>query len=652
MNTASVTKVILQGEDRTQQALNSAETGLGRLKSTAVSLSASFATIFGAGATVLAGLAARELKGIADNLDNLSKSAQSVGLTTESLSALRYAAGYAGLESAQLDKALGKLTSRAADVFKGNEEAAQAFKLLGVAVKDSSGAMRATDELLGDVAESFAKAKDGPEKTALAIELFGEKIGPKLIPLLNGGRAGLEAMKKEAERLGLVIGGDAAKAAEQFKDELTRLDKQWEAVKIGIGIKVIPALAELIKSFNDAKIAGLGLEGALRSLAGPGGNYGEMMLSEMDTLTKLNDKFARLQQSKGRIATLEFGVLANGGYDRIEKELKAQIARQEALTKLLAVKAGKSVSGITQDPFADATNLGGDGTRRLGTLTKPDNAESEAQKLLKSIQDRIAATAELTEYEKALIALDAAKKPGTQVDIERALSMAKFADAAKKATEAEKAQVDLQKIIDEAQGRENQRIDALAQSYKDLADPVEKYRKQLEEIESLRRGKKLTDDQAAEAALNVQEKIDQAIGFTIEKTTDATDAARQLGLTFTSAFEAAILDGKSLSEVLRGLARDVAGIFLRKQFTEPAANALSKLFKSSFGGATLFDQLASVIGGTSASATPAAAGSGIVVQQNNSFSQGVTQSFVTTSMEKANQSLVYSLVDSNIRRGN
>lgn len=72
----------------------------------------------------------------------------------------------------------------------------------------------------------------------------------------------------------------------------------------------------------------------------------------------------------------------------------------------------------------------------------------------------------------------------------------------------------------------------------------------------------------------------------------ANDITRSLGLTFTSAFEDAISKGKSLRDVLKGIASDLARLVIRKTITEPLGNAASKAIGSvdwstvfSFGGA-------------------------------------------------------------------
>ena len=69
-----------------------------------------------------------------------------------------------------------------------------------------------------------------------------------------------------------------------------------------------------------------------------------------------------------------------------------------------------------------------------------------------------------------------------------------------------------------------------------------------------------------------------------EKSVEAKDAARELGLTFQSAFEDAIVGGNKLSDVLKGLAQDLTRLVIRKSITEPLAAAASDFISSAFGG--------------------------------------------------------------------
>lgn len=69
----------------------------------------------------------------------------------------------------------------------------------------------------------------------------------------------------------------------------------------------------------------------------------------------------------------------------------------------------------------------------------------------------------------------------------------------------------------------------------------------------------------------------------------ARDSARELGLSFSSAFEDAVVKGKGLRETLSGLAQDIQRIILRKTVTEPLGGFFAKTVGSIFssGGSEL-----------------------------------------------------------------
>lgn len=60
--------------------------------------------------------------------------------------------------------------------------------------------------------------------------------------------------------------------------------------------------------------------------------------------------------------------------------------------------------------------------------------------------------------------------------------------------------------------------------------------------------------------------------------------ADELGLSFSSAFEDAIVNGKGLREVLQGIEADILRIVTRKLVTEPLAEGLTGLLSGLLGG--------------------------------------------------------------------
>jgi lambda family phage tail tape measure protein len=103
------------------------------------------------------------------------------------------------------------------------------------------------------ISERFAGMADGANKTAIAMSLFG-RSGAQLIPLLNGGRDGVEKLRAEAEKLGLVIGGDTTKSAEQFNDSLTQLGSIFTGLANEMATAVLPMLNNITQAMFNSYI--------------------------------------------------------------------------------------------------------------------------------------------------------------------------------------------------------------------------------------------------------------------------------------------------------------------------------------------------------------------------------------------------------------
>lgn len=191
-----------------------------------------------------AGLAVAALvKRSIDAADQSAKMAQKIGISVEALSGYKFAADQAGVSVEQLQTGLVRLSRSAADAAGGLKQQQAVFRALGISVTDASGKLRSTEALFGDVAEAFSKMEDSAGKTALATRVFG-RAGADLIPLLNSGRAGLAAYADEAERLGLIMSTDTAKAAETFNDNLSKLMDSVGGLGYALASEFLPALVD------------------------------------------------------------------------------------------------------------------------------------------------------------------------------------------------------------------------------------------------------------------------------------------------------------------------------------------------------------------------------------------------------------------------
>lgn len=182
---------------------------------------------------------------VAELADHASKASQILGITTESVQKLGYAAGLADVSQEQLEKGLGHLAIGLQEVAKGEGPAADAFKALHISAKQVKGLN--LEQTLDVVADAFAKMPDGPQKIAAAMGIFG-KAGKEMIPLLNGGSKEIHALGKEAEEMGIIVSGAAGKSFEEFNDNQRRLSETWRGLKTQIVTALLPTLNKLVTS--------------------------------------------------------------------------------------------------------------------------------------------------------------------------------------------------------------------------------------------------------------------------------------------------------------------------------------------------------------------------------------------------------------------
>lgn len=202
------------------------------------------AAMTGAGVAILGALTAITLK-TADYGDALNDARQRTGATTETLSKLGYAAELSGSSFEGLSTGI-KFLSKNMElaISKGGDQAA-AFNRLGISTRDLAAAHGDVNQIMLKVADRFKELPDGAEKSATAMQIFG-KSGTDLIPLLNEGSDGLKKMGDEAQRLGIVMSGDAAKAGDQFNDRLFALKGSIEGFGLSIGNVLLPILSDFI----------------------------------------------------------------------------------------------------------------------------------------------------------------------------------------------------------------------------------------------------------------------------------------------------------------------------------------------------------------------------------------------------------------------
>lgn len=193
------------------------------------------------GSAAVAGFAVA-VKQFADSGDELVKMSERTGMGIKALSALRYAADQSGASLDDVEKASKKLASVLTDAANGSKTAAETLQHLGLSLSDLEGL--SPDELFMKTSRALASVEDATTRAALAQDIFG-KSGTRLLPLLAEGEKGLEAMRKEAERLGVTMDEKTARSGTAVGDAFDRIKAALSGTANAIGSALAPKLTEL-----------------------------------------------------------------------------------------------------------------------------------------------------------------------------------------------------------------------------------------------------------------------------------------------------------------------------------------------------------------------------------------------------------------------
>lgn len=175
-------------------------------------------------------------KSTANYGDELVKMGQRLGTTVEDTARLQHAAKLADTDLRGLSTTVGFLAKQMLDAAQGNKDAQQGFASLGISVTTANGQLKGTTDILVEISDKFRLMPDGPEKLGMAMQVLG-KSAKENLPFLN---SNLREAFHEAGELGLVMDTKAARAAERFNDELTKLQGAIRGVTNDLGTALIP----------------------------------------------------------------------------------------------------------------------------------------------------------------------------------------------------------------------------------------------------------------------------------------------------------------------------------------------------------------------------------------------------------------------------
>lgn len=523
--------------ERTANQISGAFSGL---KSVAATVGPVLAGVFAVAG--IAGFVRQTLDGI-DALNDLS---DATGASVENLSALEDAAARTGTQMDTVGAALVKLNQQLAAAKPGNETD-QALRAIGLSAEE----LRRIDpaQALLQVAQSLQQFEDDGNKARLVQELFGKSV-KEVAPLLKD--------LAESGQLNATVTREQADQVDRFNKELARLGKTATDVARDISGPLITAINNLLERGRK--------EGFLSALFTPT-ETGRAIQQAEDLSRAITVVTDRLLRADALSKNLELPGAVRNKWAADAAALRKQL---EGLQRQ-ALDVTQGLKGPLPDEYGNegrnrpraslpTISAAPKPARVAGLDRAPDTYADVIGRGVAALIERTD-TVKLAELNAQLAKLDELAAAGLDPKIvEQVRSLLIPID---KGDVGPPISAELEKInallaqTDSAQLAEAQRTLML------LNDELSKVDAGSERFMQLQ-----------DAILAAQDRLTELTGTFPELKKQTDDIGKDIGLTFSSAFEDAVVSGKKFSDVLKGIGDDLLRLLVRRNITEPIVGAI------------------------------------------------------------------------------
>lgn len=182
----------------------------------------------------------------------LSRVSERLGVTTESLSSLNFAARKFGADATQMEFILSRLadtTTKA--VNEPLSEAANTFQLLGINLKEVASSTEPTLEALLQLSDILQTADRNTEVFKKALTTASIVPTSPILNLLKQGGPQLRAIAKEATSANNAISGALSSLALKAEESFVSLKQSVEGFKKSVAAVLLPFLVEVATNLNN-----------------------------------------------------------------------------------------------------------------------------------------------------------------------------------------------------------------------------------------------------------------------------------------------------------------------------------------------------------------------------------------------------------------
>lgn len=214
--------------------------------------------------------------------DVLTVSTQT-GIATDELQKYKYAAELVDVPVETLTKSMAKQIKSMKAAQDGTKLSVDAYKKLGISVKNSDGSLRDSQTVYWEVIDALGKITNETERDAIGMQLLG-KSAQELNPLIEAGSEKMKELGKQAEEAGYIMSGETLSAFGKLDDQLQYLKVGASAAKNALGSVLLPVLTTL--STDGVSLLGTFTKG----INDANGDIGKMMDVVADTLGAIVEK--------------------------------------------------------------------------------------------------------------------------------------------------------------------------------------------------------------------------------------------------------------------------------------------------------------------------------------------------------------------------
>jgi len=520
-----------------------------------------------AGAAIGGALGGLAKQGIAWGT-TVDRMAESTGQAHEEMSRLAYSAELYHGSAQKVEKGLRNLAQKAMYAKDGMATYRREFERAGVDIEEWTRNGAHLNDLLLELADSYAKNEDGAEALGSATILLGGRQS-ELIPWLKQGSAAIKAQFEEADRLGITLDSTTAKGMEHAGTEIKKLGLMMRGFGIAVTEAVLPAIDQIVPKAMDGVAAFQQWSTASKTAAVKTAAFAGGGLLAIGVIGKLTAAFPPLT------AALAIGVAAWTGNAIAVEWMRTKIANlgQEIRDQGPEVSAwvtGWQKTLVFFEAFRQASKLG------FLDLVEFKRVYAELLELPAQYGEELGPS--LTEW----LAAQQFEEDSARVRAEFDEMMAKIADVGDEALSFEEKYAGLLGTLSvepPATSWLDEFLDKLRQSARYMGDVASGVRSVTSEVSGgfssgLQKGYTFADELVTKLREFDEWAQQNMFGALVN---NMEDAFADMAPTFAGFFD-------SLKNAMAGFLRDLLGTFIKQKLAELAATKIAEVGKALMGG--------------------------------------------------------------------